>query len=92
MVEAGRHRLEAGGGGAARHLGGQRRGRDIDVTMRQAEQRIAELETEDPRRRADFEALNATVAATTTFLRANGAASASTCWSEPSICAQISSL
>ncbi|MBL8156665.1 MAG: ATP-binding protein, partial [Anaerolineae bacterium] len=35
----------------------------------QAEQRIAELDGEEPRRRADFEALNASVGQTTTFLR-----------------------
>ena len=27
--------------GAARHLGGQRRGRDVDIAVRQAEQRVA---------------------------------------------------
>ncbi len=38
----------------------------------QVEARIAELDTEDPRRRTEFDAINVGVAATTTFLRANG--------------------
>jgi len=38
----------------------------------QVEKRIAELDAEDPRRRQEFDAINASVAATTTFLRGSG--------------------
>jgi hypothetical protein len=49
MGDPGRHRLEAGGGGTAHHLGGQRRGRDIDVAMRNTEQRVAHRAADDAR-------------------------------------------
>ncbi|MEZ4671279.1 MAG: DUF559 domain-containing protein [Anaerolineae bacterium] len=38
----------------------------------QAETRIAELDAEDPRRREEFERINASVGETTSYLRANG--------------------
>jgi hypothetical protein len=41
-------------------------------TRAQVEARIAELDAEDPHKRADFEAINAGVAATTSYLRGNG--------------------
>ena len=41
VIDAGRHRLEPGGGGAADHLVGHRRGGDIDVAERQPHQRVA---------------------------------------------------
>ncbi len=41
VVEAGRHRLEAGRFGAARDFLRQRRRRHVDVAMRQTEQRVA---------------------------------------------------
>ena len=49
VVDAGRHRLEAGGRGAAHHLRRQRRGRDIDVAQRHAEQRVAHRAADDAR-------------------------------------------
>ena len=49
MVYPGRHRLEAGRGSAAHHLGRQRRGRDVDVAMRDAEQRVAHRAADDAR-------------------------------------------
>ena len=42
MVDAGRHALDAGRFGAADHLGGQRRGRDIDIGYGALQQRVAD--------------------------------------------------
>jgi hypothetical protein len=41
VVDAGRDRLEGGGGGAPHHLGRQGRGGDIEVARRHAQQRVA---------------------------------------------------
>ena len=42
VVDAGRHAFDAGGLGAADHLIGQRRGRDVDIADRNVQQRIAD--------------------------------------------------
>ena len=42
VLDAGRHALDAGGPGAADHLGGQRRGRNIDLADGKLHQRVAD--------------------------------------------------
>src|SRR5207244_7881752 len=42
VVEAGRHALDAGGPGAADHLIGKRRGRNIDIADRNLQSRVAD--------------------------------------------------
>ena len=49
VLDPGRHRLEAGGLDAADHLVGQRRGGDVDVAVRLAEQRVAHRAADDAR-------------------------------------------
>ena len=49
VLDPGRHRLEAGGLDAADHLVGHRRGGDVDVAVRLAQQRVAHRAADDAR-------------------------------------------
>jgi hypothetical protein len=49
MRDAGRHALDAGRFGAADHLVGQRRGRDIDIADRNVQERVADRAADHPR-------------------------------------------
>ena len=49
VLDAGRHRLDPGGGRAPHHLIGQRGGRDVDVAERHADERVARGAADDTR-------------------------------------------